>query len=70
MTPAPAPRQALPFDAVLYLAFGGPEGLDQRERLVAALRHLDLVPLPLEEAPHHQAEVFFIVDHQDAAHGP
>jgi protoporphyrin/coproporphyrin ferrochelatase len=54
MTPAPALRQALPFDAVLYLAFGGPEGLDDiRPFLANVLRGRRIPPARIEEVAHH-----------------
>jgi len=52
--PAPAPRPALPFDAVLFLAFGGPEGVDEiRPFLANVLRGRRIPPARVEEVAHH-----------------
>ena len=52
---APARAAApLPFDAVLYVAFGGPEGLDEiRPFLANVLRGRRIPPARIEEVAHH-----------------
>jgi ferrochelatase len=45
---------ALPFDAVLFIAFGGPEGLDEiRPFLANVLRGRRIPPARIEEVAHH-----------------
>jgi ferrochelatase len=51
---APARAAACPFDAVLFVAFGGPEGLDEiRPFLANVLRGRRIPPARVEEVAHH-----------------
>jgi ferrochelatase len=53
-TSSPARAAAAPFDAVLYLAFGGPEGLDEiRPFLANVLRGRRIPPARIDEVAHH-----------------
>ena len=47
----------------------GVEGVEQRERRLAAVGHLDLVAVLLEQRAQDEADVLFVVDDQDPAHG-
>ncbi|MEO5819441.1 MAG: ferrochelatase [Vicinamibacteraceae bacterium] len=52
--PSPARAAATPFDAVLYLGFGGPDGLDDiRPFLANVLRGRRIPPARIEEVAHH-----------------
>ena len=46
----------------------GPERVDERERRLAAVGHLDLVAVLAEERAQDEADVLLVVDHQDASH--
>jgi protoporphyrin/coproporphyrin ferrochelatase len=51
---SPSPRPACAFDAVLYVAFGGPEGLDEiRPFLANVLRGRRIPPERIEVVAHH-----------------
>ena len=51
---SPARAAAMPFDAVLYVGFGGPEGLDDiRPFLANVLRGRRIPPARIEEVAHH-----------------
>ena len=53
-TPSHARATPRPFDAVLYLAFGGPEGLDEiRPFLANVLRGRRIPPARIDEVAHH-----------------
>ncbi len=52
--PTPSSRHPGPFDAVLYLAFGGPEGLDEiRPFLANVLRGRRIPPERIDAVAHH-----------------
>ena len=47
----------------------GAEGVDQRERRLAAVGHLDVVPVFLQEGAENEPDVLLVIDYEHAPHG-